>query len=77
MSARIFISYRTADGVDKATALARDLGVVFGDEAVFLDKDDLRGGSTIASRAPTTRCAGNWRLRWRLAPGSSPFSVTA
>jgi len=45
MSARIFISYRTADGVDKATALARDLGVVFGDEAVFLDKDDLRGGS--------------------------------
>lgn len=45
MSARIFISYRTADGVDKATALARELGVVFGDEAVFLDKDDLRGGS--------------------------------
>jgi len=45
MSARIFISYRTADGVDKATALARDLGKVFGDEAVFLDKDDLRGGS--------------------------------
>ena len=27
MSARIFISYRTADGVDKATALARDLGL--------------------------------------------------
>lgn len=45
MSARIFISYRTADGLDKATALARDLGEVFGDEAVFLDKDDLRGGS--------------------------------
>lgn len=45
MSARIFISYRTADGVDKATALARDLGAIFGDEAVFLDKDDLRGGS--------------------------------
>jgi len=45
MSARIFISYRTADGVDKATALARDLGEIFGDEAVFLDKDDLRGGS--------------------------------
>ena len=45
MSARIFISYRTADGVDKATALARDLGEVFGDAAVFLDKDDLRGGS--------------------------------
>lgn len=45
MSTRIFISYRTADGVDKATALARDLGKIFGDEAVFLDKDDLRGGT--------------------------------
>jgi hypothetical protein len=45
MTARIFISYRTADGVDKATALARDLGEIFGDETVFLDKDDLRGGS--------------------------------
>ena len=42
---RIFISYRTTDGADKATALARDLGQVFGDSAVFLDKDDLRGGS--------------------------------
>jgi hypothetical protein len=46
MTARIFISYRTVDGKDKATALARDLGVRFGDEQVFLDKDDLRGGST-------------------------------
>ena len=45
MTARIFISYRTADGKDKATALARDLGARFGDEQVFLDKDDLRGGS--------------------------------
>lgn len=45
MSTRIFISYRTADGVDKATALARDLGEIFGDDAVFLDKDDLRGGT--------------------------------
>jgi len=45
MTARIFISYRTADGKDKATALARDLGAHFGDEQVFLDKDDLRGGS--------------------------------
>jgi hypothetical protein len=43
--ARIFISYRTADGRDKATALARDLGAVFGDAQVFLDKDDLPGGS--------------------------------
>jgi hypothetical protein len=45
MTARIFISYRSSDGKDKATALARDLGAVFGDAAVFLDKDDLRGGS--------------------------------
>jgi hypothetical protein len=42
--ARLFISYRAADGRDKATALARDLGELFGDEQVFLDKDDLRGG---------------------------------
>lgn len=42
--ARLFISYRTADGRDKATALARDLGERFGDEQVFLDKDDLRAG---------------------------------
>lgn len=42
---RIFISYRSSDGKDKATALARDLGAVFGDAQVFLDKDDLRGGS--------------------------------
>jgi hypothetical protein len=41
---KLFISYRTADGKDKATALARDLGAVFGDAQVFLDKDDLRGG---------------------------------
>jgi hypothetical protein len=45
MPARIFISYRTSDGVDKATALGRELGKIFGDAAVFLDKDDLRGGS--------------------------------
>lgn len=45
MTARIFISYRSADGADKATALARDLGRHFGDAQVFLDKDDLSGGS--------------------------------
>lgn len=45
MAARIFISYRTGDGADKATALARDLGQVFGSDAVFLDKEDLPGGS--------------------------------
>jgi TIR domain len=44
-SAAIFISYRTADGADKATALARDLGQQFGAERVFLDKDDLHAGS--------------------------------
>ena len=42
--AQLFISYRTSDGKDKATALARDLGALFGDEQVFLDKDDLRAG---------------------------------
>jgi hypothetical protein len=43
--ARLFISYRTADGRDKATALARDLGELFGDAQVFLDKEDLRAGA--------------------------------
>lgn len=42
--AQLFISYRSADGRDKATALARDLGALYGDEQVFLDKDDLRAG---------------------------------
>jgi TIR domain len=41
----IFISYRTFDGADKATALARDLGRRFGPQSVFLDKDDLSAGS--------------------------------
>jgi hypothetical protein len=45
MGARIFISYRTSDGRDKATALARELGTRFGDDVVFLDKEDLRGGA--------------------------------
>lgn len=43
-AARIFISYRTSDGADKATTLARDLGEVFGDAQVFLDKEDLPAG---------------------------------
>jgi hypothetical protein len=54
--ARIFISYRSADGADKATALARELGARFGDEQVFLDKDDLHGG--VAWRAEVTRAIG-------------------
>ncbi len=44
MPAQVFISYRSADGKDKATALARELGAVFGHDTVFLDKDDLSGG---------------------------------
>jgi hypothetical protein len=45
MSARVFISYRSSDGADKATALARDLDALFGQEQIFLDKDDLPAGS--------------------------------
>jgi hypothetical protein len=45
MSARVFISYRSSDGADKATALARDLDAMFGQEQIFLDKDDLPAGS--------------------------------
>ncbi len=44
MSTRIFISYRTSDGADKATALARDLDALFGQAQVFLDKEDLPAG---------------------------------
>jgi hypothetical protein len=44
-AASIFISYRTADGVDKATALARDLNAAFGHAQVFLDKEDLPAGA--------------------------------
>jgi hypothetical protein len=42
--AQLFISYRSSDGSDKATALARALGALYGDQQVFLDKDDLRAG---------------------------------
>jgi hypothetical protein len=45
MAARVFISYRSSDGVDKATALARDLDAMFGQEQIFLDKEDLPAGS--------------------------------
>ncbi len=45
MTARVFISYRSSDGADKATALARDLDALFGQDQVFLDKDDLPAGS--------------------------------
>ena len=43
---RIFISYRSADGSKDASRLAEDLGRVFGDDHVFLDRQDLRGGSS-------------------------------
>ena len=42
---RVFISYRGSDGADKATALARDLDAMFGDDQIFLDKEDLAPGS--------------------------------
>ena len=45
MTASIFISYRTSDGKDKATALARDLNATFGDDQVFFDKEDLGAGT--------------------------------
>lgn len=45
MATRIFISYRSSDGADKATALARDLDDLFGQAQVFLDKEDLAAGS--------------------------------
>jgi len=54
MTARVFISYRASDGRDKAVALARELGRVFGDDAVFLDKDDLRGGGRWANELAGT-----------------------
>jgi hypothetical protein len=43
---RIFISYRSADGAKDASRLADDLGRVFGADRVFLDREDLRGGSS-------------------------------
>jgi TIR domain len=45
MTVRVFISYRSSDGADKATALARDLGAHFGHAEVFIDKEDLPPGS--------------------------------
>jgi hypothetical protein len=42
---RIFISYRTSDAKKDAHRLAVDLERVFGDEQVFFDKHDLRGGA--------------------------------
>lgn len=43
---RILISYRNSDGFKDANRLAVDLDRVFGKDQVFLDKQDLRGGSS-------------------------------
>jgi hypothetical protein len=57
---RIFISYRSSDGFKDATRLAADLNRVFGKDQVFLDKQDLRGGSS-------------WRDEIMAALGSKPI----
>ena len=59
MSSRVFISYRSSDGADKATALARDLDARFGDDQIFLDKEDLAPGA-------------RWRDEIARALGNSP-----
>lgn len=60
MTSRVFISYRSSDGADKATALARDLDTLFGNEQIFLDKEDLAPGS-------------RWRDGMAAALGSAPI----
>ena len=60
MTARVFISYRSSDGTDKATALARELDPLFGPDQIFLDKDDLPAGS-------------RWRDEIRRALDSAPI----
>jgi hypothetical protein len=42
---RIFVSYRTSDAKKDAHRLAVDLERIFGDDQVFFDKHDLRGGA--------------------------------
>ncbi|HEX2540636.1 MAG TPA: toll/interleukin-1 receptor domain-containing protein [Caldimonas sp.] len=60
MTARVFISYRSSDGTDKATALSRDLDSLFGQHQIFLDKEDLPAGS-------------RWRDEIHRALGSGPI----
>jgi hypothetical protein len=43
---RIFISYRSSDGFKDGAGLAVELNRVVGKDQVFLDKEDLRGGSS-------------------------------
>lgn len=42
---RIFVSYRTLDAKKDAHRLAVDLERIFGDDQVFFDKHDLKGGA--------------------------------
>lgn len=42
---RIFISYRSSDGKKDADRLCADLSRLYGDDQVFFDKQDLRGGT--------------------------------
>ena len=60
MTSRVFISYRSSDGAELATALARDLDALFGDEQIFLDKEDLAPGS-------------RWRERIAAASDKAPI----
>lgn len=41
---RIFISYRSSDGKKDADRLCADLSRLYGEDQVFFDKQDLRGG---------------------------------
>lgn len=41
---RLFISYRSSDGKKDAARLAVDLDRLYGDDQVYFDKHDLRGG---------------------------------
>ncbi|QHE86693.1 toll/interleukin-1 receptor domain-containing protein [Hydrogenophaga sp. BPS33] len=43
---RIFISYRASDGKKDADRLCADLSRLYGEDQVFFDKQDLRGGTS-------------------------------
>ena len=63
MTPRIFISYRTSDGADKATALARELNAVFGQAQVFLDKEDLTAGQPWRDATPTSNAVSKFAAK--------------
>jgi hypothetical protein len=50
---RIFISYRSSDGKKDADRLCADLSRIFGEDQVFFDKQDLRGGLSWRSAIDT------------------------